>query len=413
MDPDSYPQIIILIVLLSLSSFFSMAETALTSLSNIRLRNMVDENVKNALLIQKVKENSSKLLSAILIGNNLVNIGASALATSIAIEIWGNDGVGIATGILTMVVLVFGEITPKTYATNNAEKISIIVIKPIYFCMIVFTPVITILNVITGFLLKLLGENRESKKPLVTESELRTMVDVSHEEGVLEREEKEIITNVVDFGNVDAKQIMVPRTDLTAISIDAQYVDVKKIIKNEEFMRYPVYKNNLDNIVGIADAKNIMFYDSENEFKVEDIMEEPFYTYESKPASELFREMKDANVSLAVILDEYGGTSGIVTMEDIISEIVGDIGKDDGESEEISVIKEDEYIIDGTTKLDDVNDMTGTKLESEDVESIGGFVIDLFGRFPQKGESVEKDNLRFEVIEIDKNRIEKLKMIII
>ena len=390
-----------------------MAETALTSLSNIRLRNMVDENVKNALLIQKVKENSSKLLSAILIGNNLVNIGASALATSIAIEIWGNDGVGIATGILTMVVLVFGEITPKTYATNNAEKISIIVIKPIYFCMIVFTPVITILNVITGFLLKLLGENRESKKPLVTESELRTMVDVSHEEGVLEREEKEIITNVVDFGNVDAKQIMVPRTDLTAISIDAQYVDVKKIIKNEEFMRYPVYKNNLDNIVGIADAKNIMFYDSENEFKVEDIMEEPFYTYESKPASELFREMKDANVSLAVILDEYGGTSGIVTMEDIISEIVGDIGKDDGESEEISVIKEDEYIIDGTTKLDDVNDMTGTKLESEDVESIGGFVIDLFGRFPQKGESVEKDNLRFEVIEIDKNRIEKLKMIII
>ena len=413
MDPDSYPQIIILIVLLSLSSFFSMAETALTSLSNIRLRNMVDENVKNALLIQKVKGNSSKLLSAILIGNNLVNIGASALATSIALEIWGNDGVGIATGILTMIVLVFGEITPKTYATNNAEKISILVIKPIYLCMIVFTPIIAILNVITGFLLRLLGEGGGSKKPIITESELRTMVDVSHEEGVLEREEREIITNVVDFGNVDAKQIMVPRTDLTAISIDSEYEEVKKIIKNEEYMRYPVYKDNLDNIIGIADAKNIMFYDGDDKFKVENIMEEPFYTYESKPASELFREMKDANVSLAVILDEYGGTSGIVTMEDIISEIVGDIGRDDGENEEISVIKEDEYIIDGTTKLDDVNDMTGTKLESEDVESIGGFVIDLFGRFPQKGESVEKDNLRFEVIEIDKNRIEKLKMIIV
>ncbi|MBR1736048.1 MAG: HlyC/CorC family transporter, partial [Firmicutes bacterium] len=333
-----------MIVLLSLSSFFSMAETALTSLSNIRLRNMVDENVKNALLIQKVKGNSSKLLSAILIGNNLVNIGASALATSIALEIWGNDGVGIATGILTMIVLVFGEITPKTYATNNAEKISILVIKPIYLCMIVFTPIIAILNVITGFLLRLLGEGGGSKKPIITESELRTMVDVSHEEGVLEREEREIITNVVDFGNVDAKQIMVPRTDLTAISIDSEYEEVKKIIKNEEYMRYPVYKDNLDNIIGIADAKNIMFYDGDDKFKVENIMEEPFYTYESKPASELFREMKDANVSLAVILDEYGGTSGIVTMEDIISEIVGDIGKDDGENEEISAIKEDEYI---------------------------------------------------------------------
>ena len=411
MGPAS-SQIIILIILIILSACFSMSETALTSISKIRLRNMVDENVKNAKLIQSVVDEPDKLLTAILIGNNLVNIGASSLATSLAIKQWGNNGVGIVTGILTLLILIFGEITPKTFATKNAEKVSLKVIKPIKLCIIVFTPVIFILNIVTGFFLKILGVNKNEKAPTITESELLTMVNVSHEEGVLEIDEREMINNVVDFANIDAKDIMIPRTDIVAINVNSSLEELKELFKQETFSRLPVYEENIDNIVGIISLKDMLFINDSENFNIKNVMREPFFTYESKCLKELFAEMRNKRIHMAIIADEYGGTSGIVTLEDMLEEIVGDLADEfDEYLEEIKFIKEDEYIIEGVTKIDDVNEMLGTKFESEDFDSIGGFVIETMGKFPEKGEIIKTDNVKFIVEEIDKNRIAKLRVL--
>ena len=405
-------QFIILIILIFLSAFFSMSETALTSISKIRLRTAVDENVKNAKLIQNVLEDPARLLSAILIGNNLVNIGASSIATAMAIDRFKSQGIGIATGILTIVILIFGEITPKTFATKNSEKISLLVIKPISFCILIFTPIIFILNIITGFFLRLLGVKKDEKVPTITESELLTMVNVSHEEGVLEIDEREMINNVVYFANNNAEDIMVPRTDIVAVNIETTYEELTYLFKEETFSRMPVYENSIDNIVGIISLKDLLFVNKSKEFNIKDYMREPFFTYESKSLKELFAEMRINRIPMAIILDEYGGTSGIITLEDMLEEIVGDLADEyDQHEQEIIVIKEDEYIVEGTTKIEDVNNMLGTNFESKDFDSIGGFVIETFGKFPDKGDTMRSNNVKFIVEKIEKNRIEKLRIL--
>ena len=412
MDPANL-QIIILVVLIVLSAFFSMSETALTSISKIRLRTMIDENVKNAKLIQSVLEEPGKLLSAILIGNNLVNIGASSLATAIIVDKYGSKGVGIATAVLTIVILIFGEITPKTFATKNAEKISLFVIKAIKFCMIIFTPFIFILNIITGFILRLLGVKKDEKTPIITESELITMVNVSHEEGVLEIDEREMINNVVYFANSDAEDVMVPRTDIIAINVDATQEELTALFKEETCSRMPVYDETIDNIIGIISLKDLLFVDKSKDFNIRDYMRDPFFTYESKCLKELFAEMRINRIPMAIILDEYGGTSGIVTLEDMLEEIVGDLADEyDEHDEEIKLVRDNEYIIEGTTKIEDVNEILGTNFKSEDFDSIGGFIIETFGKFPDKGDSIKIDNVKFIIEEIEKNRIEKLRCLI-
>lgn len=373
---------------------------------------MVDEGVKNAKRIQKITDNSSKLLSAILIGNNIVNIAASSLGTVIATDLFGSSGVGIATGVLTILVLIFGEVTPKSFASDNAEAVSCFCAKPIAFCMFVFTPFIFLLNIITGFIFKLIGSNK-NVAPVITENELRTMVDVSHEEGVLEVDEREMITNVVDFRSSTAEEVMVPRIDIVAVPDDMPYDDVVNVFKEKKFSRLPVYNETNDHIVGTLSFKDIMLLDDIKNFKVSNYMKEPYFTYESKQCSRLFADMKKESISMAIVLDEYGGTAGIVTLQDLIEEIVGDIIDDErDDEEEIQTISENEFLVDGSTKLDDVNDKLGTDFENDDIESIGGYVIALIGRFPEKGEIVEDNNVKFYIEEIDKNRIVKLKIIL-
>lgn len=405
-------KVIVLIVCLILSGFFSSSETALISLSKIRLRAMVDEGVKNAKLIQKVTDNSSKLLSAILIGNNIVNIAASSLGTVIATDLFGSSGVGIATGVLTILVLIFGEVTPKSFASDHAEAVSCFCVKPIAFCMFIFTPFIFLLNIITGLIFKFIGSNK-NETPVITENELRTMVDVSHEEGVLEVDEREMITNVVDFRSSTAEEVMVPRIDIVAIPDDMPYDEVVNVFKEKRFTRLPVYSETNDHIVGTLSFKDIMLLDDIKDFKVSEYMKEPYFTYESKQCSRLFADMKKESISMAIVLDEYGGTAGIVTLQDLIEEIVGDIIDDErDDEEEIQTISESEFLIDGSTKLDDVNDRLGTDFENDDIESIGGYVIAIIGRFPEKGEVVEDEAVKFCIEEIDKNRIVKLKIIL-
>lgn len=410
MEPGSSWMFIVLVILLMMSAFFSASETALTSLSKIRLKNMVEDKIKNAALIEKLVNNPNKLLSAILVGNNLVNIAATSILTSLTLSLAPKNGVAIATAITTVAVLIFGEITPKTFAAENSEKVSLAVAKIINAIIFILTPVIWILNIITGVIMKILGVNKNGISATITEAELKTMVNVSHEEGVIEIDERRMINNVFDFDNSKAKDVMTPRTDMIAIEDTATYEEIVTLFKEERFSRLPVYHESIDNIIGILHLKDIVFID-EKDFKVENYMREPYFTYESKIISELFSEMRTNRIPVAIILDEYGGTSGLITIEDMVEEIVGEIADEyDEEDEEITVIKEDEYIVDGSTRLEDVNEMIGTKFESEDFDTIGGYVIGVMGRFPEEGEEIETDGIKIKVEKSDKNRIDELRI---
>lgn len=411
MDSTTIIQLMILICLIGFSALFSASETALTSLSKIRIRQMVEDEVKGANLVNKLVENPSKMLSAILVGNNVVNIGASALATSIAIEHFGEGGVGIATGIMTILVLIFAEITPKSLASRNPENVSLKVARSIFFVTSLLNPVAIVFTYITNFIIRLFGGKGDNTKPFITEEELKTMLDVSHEEGVLEIEERKMINNVFEFGDSQVKDVMVPRTDMIAIESTSSYSEILNTFKEEQFSRIPVYRESIDDIIGILHIKNLAFID-EKDFDINEALREPYFTYEYKKITELFEEMRKARAALTIVLDEYGGTSGLVTIEDLVEEIVGEI-EDEYDDYEIGiqVIKEDEYIIDGNIRIDVVNEMIGTNIESEDFDSIGGFVIGELGRFPDKGETLEYQNIKFIIEEIDKNRIKKMKVI--
>lgn len=413
MDPDGTWQIISLVILLMFSAFFSASETALMSLSKIRLRHMVESEIKGAALIDKLLKNPSKLLGAILVGNNIANIGSSALATSLAIKYWGATGVAIATVVMTILVLIFGEITPKSLAAQNSEKIALKVAGPIRLITFILNPIITILIYITNGFIKILGGEADKQKPFITEEELKTMVSVSHEEGVLEGQEKQMIYNVFEFGDSQAKDVMTPRTDMIAANINSTYGELITIFKEEQFSRMPIYEDTIDNIVGILYIKDLIFFEDEKEeFSIEKHMRIPYFTYEFKSTVDLFADMRAKRAPIAILLDEYGGTAGLVTIEDLVEEIVGDIEDEyDDDEDKIEVIKEDEYIVDGDTKISMINEMIGLKIESEDFDSIGGFVTGILGRLPKTGETIHYNDTKFIIQNTNKNRIVKLKII--
>lgn len=413
MDTSYVVQIVLMVILLILSAFFSMSETALTSLSKIRIRHMVEEGVKGAKLVEKLTEDPNKLLGAILIGNNIVNIGASSIATSLAVKIISNDsGVAVATAVMTVLVLIFGEITPKTIAKQKSEKVALRVGSPIKVCVFLFKPLIAVFTGISSVFIRMLGADPNKSEPFITEEELKTMVGVSEEEGVLEDVEKEMIFNVFDFADLQVKDVMKQRVDIVALNVDDDYEKALSVIREEQFSRFPVYNETIDDIVGILNVKDLIMIDkNKNDFKITDYTREPFYTFEFKKITEVFNEMKKTRNHMAVVLDEYGGTVGIITIEDLVEEIVGDIEDEyDNEDEMIKVIKEDEYVVDGSSKIDDVNDMIGVNIESEELDSIGGLIIEELGRIPEEKEEVEIDNIKFRVEEVDKNRIKKVRI---
>lgn len=402
-----------LIILIGFSAFFSSSETALISLSKIRLRSMVEEDIKNADIVSKLIENPNKLLGAILIGNNIANIGASALATSIAIDLYGSKGIALSTVVMTLLILIFAEVTPKSLAAQNSEKTSLAVAKPVYYITLLFKPLIHVLTTITNSFVKLFGGNVSSQQPLITEDELRSILNVSHEEGVLEGDEKQMIYNVFEFGDSQAKDVMTPRTNMAAVSIESSYYDLINFLKEENFSRIPVYEEDIDDIIGIMHVKDLIFYmDDKDNFTLRSIIRPAYFTYEFKPTVELFDNMRLNRFPIAIILDEYGGTAGMVTTEDLVEEIVGEIKDEyDEEHEDIEVIKEDEYLVDGSTKLDLLNEMIGTNIESEDFDSVGGFIIGLLGRFPEENEIIEHVNIKFIIEKVEKNRIEKMRIL--
>lgn len=406
-------QIVMLVILLIGSGFFSASETALMSLSRIRIRHMQEEGVKGAKLVGKLTEDSGKLLSSILVGNNVVNIAATSISTSLFISILGTQGVAVATALMTILVLIFGEITPKTIAANNSEKIAILVSKPIKVIILILTPVVWIFNIITNIIFKIFGIKSKSGQPYITEEELRTMVNVSQEEGVLEIEERQIINNVFQFGDMQAKEAMVQRLDMVCIDADDGYKEIISLFKEEQFSRMPVYEESADDIIGIVNIKDIIFLEEDEiaNFDIRNYVREAFFTYEFKKITELLEEMKKDKSQMAIVVDEYGGTAGLITIEDLVEEIVGEIEDEYDEDEsDIEVIKEDEYIIDGSKKISEVNELIGTNLESEEFDSIGGFIIGHLKRLPEEHEVIEVDGVKLCIESLDKNRIKKIRV---
>ena len=420
LDADAVTQLIIIFILICLSAFFSSAETALTTVNKIKIKTLSDEGSKKARLVQKLTDNTGKLLTAVLIGNNIVNLTASSMTTLFATKIASSMGagtatasiVGVATGILTVGILIFGEILPKTVASMNAEKISLGYSKPVYIVTVVLTPLIFLMNILSRLFLHILGMDPEKKKKSMTENELLTIIDVSHEEGVIESEEKEMITNVVDFGDSLAKDVMVPRIDVVFASADTGYEELIRLFREEKYSRIPVYEDTKDNVIGIVNLKDIFCYQGRPEdFVLKEHLREAFFTYEYQKTSDLMIQLRAQSVNIAIVLDEYGATSGLITLENLLEEIVGDIRDeyDEEEEETIKKINDTEYIVDGSVKLDELNDALGTDFESEDYDSIAGHVINELEHIPSTGEFIETpDGIRLTVDSMEKNRIDKL-----
>lgn len=415
MDPSDVWLLIVLVILLYLSSFFSSAETALTTANRHRLRSLAENGNRNADLVLRMLEDQSRMLTTILIGNNIVNLSASSLVTLLAHKIGGSAAVGLGTGILTLVVLIFGEISPKTIATIRSEKMALQYAPIVHWLMILMTPIIFIVNSLSNLCLRILRVNPAEKGEVITEEELRTIVEVSHEEGVLETEEKKMINNVFDLGDSQARDVMVPRVDVLFVQIDTPYKELLQLFRKEHYTRMPVYEDTTDNVIGILNMKDLVLYDQSTPFSIKHFMREAFYTHEYKNTNELFHEMRKASTTMAIVLDEYGTTVGIITIEDILEEIVGDIRDefDASELEAVQKLDENIYLVEGSYRIDDLNEDLGINLTSEEYDSIGGYFIGLLDHIPDTGEQITSpDGYHFIAAKVKGNRIEKIRLIL-
>lgn len=410
MEPSDAIQLAAIVVMVILSAFFSSAETAMTTVNKIRIFSLSEQGNSKATLLLKIIEDPGKLLSTILIGNNIVNITASSLTTTFTIHKFGSPAVGIATGMITLVILLCGEITPKTMATIHAEKIALSYVFPIYGLMVLLTPVIFLVNHLALGMLTLMRVDPAKKAPSMTEHELRTIVDVSHEEGVIEQEEKQMIYNVFDFGDAQAKDVMIPRIDMTFVNINVTYEELMEIHQEYNYTRYPVYEETTDSVLGTINVKDLLFYKTNGDFSIRAFLREPYFTYEHKNTASLFIEMREKSINFAIVLDEYGATAGLITMEDLLEEIVGEIRDEyDQEEEEIltAVVDGREYIALGSAKLDDINEALDLGLTSEEYDSIGGYIIEKLDRIPTLDEEIFlEDQTRLVVDQLTRNRIE-------
>ncbi len=412
MDSSDVIQLIILLVLLFLSAFFSSAETAMTTVNRIRIRSLADDGNARAKTLLKITDDPAKFLSAILIGNNIVNLSAASLTTSLAYGL-GGSMVAIASGILTLLILLFGEITPKTMATIHSEKISLLYAPVISIFIRLMTPVIFIVNGLANIILRIMHVDPNANTNVMTENDLRTIVDVSHEDGVIESEEKEMINNVFDLGDAKAKDVMVPRVHVTFADVNSTYDELIDIFREDKFTRLPIFEDTTDNVIGTINMKDLLLYDNKKDFHLRDILREAYFTYEYKNISELLLEMRESSFNIAIVLDEYGETAGLITLEDLLEEIVGEIRDeyDDNEEDFIKEIGPHEYLVEGSTNLEEINDRLDLDLSSDDYDSVGGLIIEHLDRLPEAGDEITtEDGIRMIVEKLDKNRIEQVHM---
>lgn len=425
MEPESSQLIIksiLIFILLLLSAFFSSAETAVSTCNRLKIKSLADEGNKRAVILLKILDNQNKFLSSVLVGNNIVNLTASAMITEVTIDIIGSKWIGVATGILTLVILIFGEVMPKTVANIHSDKISLMYASILLGIMKLFRPIVIVTDAITSLLLKIMGIRVMPKSLALTANELKTIISVSHEEGEIQADEKDIIDNLFDFKESYAKDVMVPKIDMVVVDINSTRDEILNIFREEQYTRYPIYEDSQDNIVGILNIKDLLMYNNNDKFDIRKILRKPFYTFEYKKTSELLMDMKETSsartASVSIVLDEYGNAVGMITLEDLLEEIVGEI-RDEYDAHEnrlIQEINQNVYIIEGSMKLDDINEQLdlydkNIPFESDEYDSIGGLLIELLERIPSEKDFVyNKYNIKIEAYKVDGNRIDKVKI---
>lgn len=413
---DTYLNVLILVILILLSGFFSASETALSLYRSNYLENLDEEkHSKKYTVLKKWLKDPNSMLTGIVIGNNVVNILASSLATVVIVNYFGNKGssVALATAIMTILILIFGEISPKLMARNNSAKIAEGVSVIIYVLSIIFTPFVYCLIFISRFVGRILGVNMESPQLLITEEDIISYVNVGNAEGIIEEDEKEMIHSIVTLGETSAKEVMTPRTSMFALEGEKTINEIWDEITENGFSRIPVYEETIDNIIGILYVKDLMEHVKNNELEIpiKQIVRSAYFVPETKSIIEILKEFRTLKVHIAMVLDEYGGVVGLVTIEDLIEEIVGEI-RDEYDDEEDSFFKkiaDNEYEVDAMTDIETINKELELELPiSEDYESLGGLIVTTTGKICEVGDEVQIDNIYLKVLEVDKMRVSKV-----
>jgi len=405
--------LVFLFICLLLSVFFSSSETAFISLQRIRLEHMVDTKVKGAERVLRMIQRPEKLLSTILLGNNFANTAAAALGTALAISLWGEEyGILIATVGVTILILIFGETTPKTLAIQHTEKFSLVLARPIEVISWLLTPFVVVLSWIASRFSKLVG-GAPVPRSLVSEEEIRTMISVGHREGTVEKTEAEMLHKVFDFGDRPVREVMVPRTEVVWVEKGVKLADFHTIYAESPLSRFPVYQENMDNVVGILSVKDVLMAQAKgatnDESTIDDLIRPAYFTPESKRISELFTEMRDKNYRMAVVVDEYGGTAGIVSLSRLVEEIIGPVGDELAEAEkEYEAINEYTFQIDGGMQIEEANEEMGLELPEGDYETVAGFILDLLGHIPKTGERLKYKGMTLAITEMRGVKIEKI-----
>ncbi len=405
----------ILVILIIFSAFFSGSETSFFALNKFKLLHLVKEKIKSAVKVQKLLDNKETLISAILLGNNLVNVAASSISTYLFLKYFGNSGILYSTVIMTFILLIFAEITPKVYSSTYPEKVSFFSVHIIEKIILILKPFLKITTFFTTIILIVLEIDTSKNKIHISKSELKTLILTGEKSGLIDPEKREMLNNLLDFGELIAKDIMIPRVDVTAINIESNLDDILKIIRETNYSRYPVYKDNIDNITGILHTKNILRLLTERKDitlkDIESTLQKVFYTSEFTKIEYLLKIMKRNNNHIAIVVDEYGGFEGIVTLEDILEEIVGEI-QDEFDNEESRFIKIDEnnYILDGDFSIKKFNEIFSAELPHDDESTMAGFFISVTGELPKINDSITYDNFKFTVLNVKKRTIKRLKV---
>lgn len=403
-----------LLVLLLLSAFFSGSETALISLNKIRVRRLMEKNVKNAFVIHRLLKHPNKMLATILVGNNLVNIAAASIATSLAINVFGSKGIGIAIGIMTFLVLVFGEITPKGFAMRNAERISLKIARPIEILVRILYPVVKVLTILTNPIIKAVGGEVKKLGPLVTEGEIKMLIDVGEEEGVIEKGEKEMIEGIFEFGETTVKEVLVPRIDMDCIDAEASFEEVLNLVVETGHSRIPIYEKSIDNIIGILHTKDLLKFlkEGRTDISIKETLKPAYFVPETKKLDDLLRELQRQKIHMAIVVDEYGGIAGLVTLEDLLEEIVGEIADEyDIEEAPLQRIDDRTAIVDAKMNIGEVNESLGIALPEGDFESVGGLIFKMLDKIPTEGEKIVIGNVTIIVGKMEGQRMAKVKII--
>lgn len=417
MEPHSILPIVIIALSIVFIAVLSSSESSFIAVNKIRIRSLMEKGDSRAKAVQKLLDEHDKLFSAVILSGNLFTILATSIGTALALRYFGEDGIIIATIVMTFLTVVFGELAPKTFAVAHSEKVSLLLARPVAFYIRLISPLVWIFKITSNLIIRMLGGKKKSVSPFVTEEEIKTMINIGEEEGTLEEEEKQMLHKVFEFGDKVVTEAMVPRTEIVSIPDDSTVGDALKLVLEEGYSRYPVIKENIDSVTGILYVKDIVKQMAQGKIQnytpITEIVREAYYIPENKMVTELLDEMQKNKFQIAIVMDEYGGTAGLITLEDIMEEIVGGLQDEfeamEGEKE-VEIIDERTFIVAGQTGLDEINELVGSELVSEDFHTIGGFVFGLFRRLPKVGEQVRYHNLRFLILEMEDRKISKVKI---